>query len=203
MVKAFTEQEKEWIEQELVVKGRELFGQFGLKKTSIKDLTEAVGIAQGSFYNFFGSKEELYFDILQKEEDVIRQGLLAKFFSADGDPQISRETLINFLKAGFVIIETNPLLKRIFVTDEYQRMLRKLPKEKLEEHFENDADVLVPLIIHLQEIGLIIHRKPEIIASAFRGIFTISLHKKEIGEEVYEETRDLLIELLVDGLMAE
>lgn len=203
MVKAFTDQEKEWIEQELIVKGRELFGQFGLKKTSIKDLTEAVGIAQGSFYNFFGSKEELYFEILQKEEEVIRGGLMAEFFSTDGDGQISKETLINFLKAGFEIIETNPLLKRIFVEDEYQRMLRKLPKEKLEEHFENDADVLVPLITHLQEVGLIIQRKPEIITSALRALIIISLHKKEIGEEVYDETRDLLIELFVDGLMTE
>ena len=31
-------------------------------------ITNTAGIAQGTFYNFFDSKEELYFEILEQEE---------------------------------------------------------------------------------------------------------------------------------------
>ena len=52
MARGFTEREKEIIRNDLINTGRELFGTYGLKKTSIEDLTKAVGIAQGSFYTF-------------------------------------------------------------------------------------------------------------------------------------------------------
>lgn len=199
MVKAFTDQEKEWIQQQLVEKGRELFGQYGLKKTSIKELTDAVGIAQGSFYNFFGSKEELYFEILQLEEEVIRGRLMAEHFPSDG--KITPQALKGLIRAGFEVIETHPIIRRIYVEDEYQRMIRKLPQEKLEEHLANDTDLLVPLIRQWQQAGWVIEQRPEVIASSLRALIMLSLHKKEIGEEIYDETIQLLIDLFVDGLM--
>ncbi|MEC1287550.1 TetR/AcrR family transcriptional regulator, partial [Bacillus paralicheniformis] len=75
----FTEKEKEAIRSALVQSGRELFAQLGLKKTSVGELTASAGIAQGSFYTFFDSKEELYFEILQQEEKKIRAQLEALF----------------------------------------------------------------------------------------------------------------------------
>ena len=36
-----------------------------LKKTSVDQLTKAVGIAKGSFYKFYESKEILFFAVLE------------------------------------------------------------------------------------------------------------------------------------------
>ena len=36
-----------------------------MKKTSVDQLTKAVGIAKGSFYKFFESKEMLFFAVLE------------------------------------------------------------------------------------------------------------------------------------------
>ena len=35
----------------------------GMKKTSVDQLTKAVGIAKGSFYKFYESKEMLFFAV--------------------------------------------------------------------------------------------------------------------------------------------
>ena len=43
MPKTFTEKEKEIIRNVLIQKGRELFGNYGLKKTSITELTMLQG----------------------------------------------------------------------------------------------------------------------------------------------------------------
>ena len=37
----------------------------GMKKTSVEQLTKAVGIAKGSFYKFYESKEVLFFAVLE------------------------------------------------------------------------------------------------------------------------------------------
>ena len=36
-----------------------------MRKTSVEQLTEAVGISKGSFYKFFESKELLFFTVLE------------------------------------------------------------------------------------------------------------------------------------------
>lgn len=74
----FTEQEKEQVRQSLLIKGRELFIQYGLAKTSIDDVILACGIGKGTFYKFFASKEELYFEILKNEEEVRETVLFEK-----------------------------------------------------------------------------------------------------------------------------
>ncbi|MCK4258879.1 MAG: helix-turn-helix transcriptional regulator [Halanaerobiales bacterium] len=78
MAKAFSDNEKKIIKNAIIEKGRELFGKYGFKKTAIGDLTKSTGISQGSFYSFFNSKEELYFEILEIEEQVIREKLLSE-----------------------------------------------------------------------------------------------------------------------------
>ncbi len=49
--------------------GERLFAQNGYRDVSIKDITGAAGLGMGSFYTYFGSKEELYAAIL----DIIEQ----------------------------------------------------------------------------------------------------------------------------------
>src|SRR5690625_5412597 len=63
------------IRNSLIEQGKFLFSKYGFQKTSIREITKDVGIAQGTFYSFFKSKEELYFVILESEEKGIREQL--------------------------------------------------------------------------------------------------------------------------------
>lgn len=44
--------------------GERLFSQNGYRDVSIKDITNAAGLGMGSFYTYFGSKEDFYSAIL-------------------------------------------------------------------------------------------------------------------------------------------
>ena len=66
MAKAFTEQEKEEIRRRLQDEGTRQFKEKGLKKVSVRELTQAVGIAQGGFYSFYDSKEALLLDCVDR-----------------------------------------------------------------------------------------------------------------------------------------
>ena len=67
-MKAFTDKEKQFVTEALMQKGKERFAAFGIKKTTVEDLTQSVNIAKGSFYLFFDSKEDLYFRNLMQEK---------------------------------------------------------------------------------------------------------------------------------------
>lgn len=63
----FTEKEREEIREELLETGQELVGVYGFNKTTIQDITEPVGIAEGTFYRFFDSKSEFFFRLMMED----------------------------------------------------------------------------------------------------------------------------------------
>lgn len=63
MPTAFTDEELEHIRSALIQAGIRLSKELGLQKMSVEKLTAAVGIAKGSFYMFFGSKEDFILEV--------------------------------------------------------------------------------------------------------------------------------------------
>ncbi|PAQ13500.1 TetR family transcriptional regulator [Bacillaceae bacterium SAOS 7] len=194
----FTNEEKEKIYRSLLEQGRQLFSTHGLKKTSIGDLTKAVGIAQGSYYLFFQSKEELYFAVLEQEEETIRTYLVEKYFSTGA---FSKEQFREFLRESFAIMEENPFIQQLHQDGLLETLFRKIPADKLEQHFANDSAFLLPFIEDAQANGVLIQKDPETIVSLIRSMVLLSLQKEKIGVAHYEETIELLIELVTNGLM--
>ena len=68
---AFSEEQNESIRKELIREARHCGVTIGMRKTSVEQLAEAVGISKGSFYKFFDSKELLFFAAL---EDIHTEG---------------------------------------------------------------------------------------------------------------------------------
>ncbi|KZN24649.1 hypothetical protein A4G99_09885 [Haladaptatus sp. R4] len=65
----FTDEERDEIRSELLDTGRKLLSVYGFKKTTIGDITEPVGIAEGTFYRFFDSKSEFFLELFLREHD--------------------------------------------------------------------------------------------------------------------------------------
>ena len=54
---AFTDEQNEQIRNDLIRAARRYGITIGMRKTSVEQLTEAVGISKGSFQQLFGIKE--------------------------------------------------------------------------------------------------------------------------------------------------
>jgi|SRR5690625_3643119 len=200
MSRRFNKNQKKFIRNSLIEQGKILFRQYGFQKTSIHEITKSVGIAQGTFYNFFDSKEELYFIILEHEEEKIKKQLTQIDMLKEHDP---KEAIKQVLRDLIKTVETNPLIRELYFGNNMKNILRKLPSETLDKHIQNDASALEPLIEMWKNEGIILKKSPEIIAGILRSLFVLTLHQNEIGEAIYEETLDLFIELIVDGIVME
>ena len=83
---AFTDYETEQLHKALLKETRRCAVTLGMKKTSVDQLTKAVGIAKGSFYKFYESKEMAFFAAAKEaplpRSDVGRPPFLCNAWSA-------------------------------------------------------------------------------------------------------------------------
>ena len=50
---------------------KKMFGRYGLRKTSIDEVARMARVAKGTIYNYFGSKDQVYLEVLRREANEI------------------------------------------------------------------------------------------------------------------------------------
>ncbi|WP_435363256.1 TetR/AcrR family transcriptional regulator [Haloarchaeobius sp. DYHT-AS-18] len=195
----FSEVERERIRERLVEEGRDLFSHYGLKKTTIADLTEPVGIATSTFYQFFDSKEALYVEILEREGERLMPQVMAPLEEHD-DPEAA---IVAFLEGIMDVIETNDLIRQvIFEPDEAARLRAQFSDKEAAARREEKLAYLMPYVEAWYEAGKVQGPAPDIVANAIRSVTLLSLHQEELDPARYDETRDLVIRAVAKGLTA-
>lgn len=69
--RVFTEKEREEYRQKMLDAGFDLLKQYGMTHMSVAKITEAAGIGVSTFYNFFSSKEEYVYMVIQNRKKMI------------------------------------------------------------------------------------------------------------------------------------
>ena len=193
----FSEAERERIRERLLAEGRDLFAQYGLTKTTIGDLTDAVGIANSTFYQFFDSKMDLYVKVLEQEGAQLVPKLVAPLEEHD-DPETA---IVAFLTTLMDEIETNPLVERLLVdTEEMERLREYHTDAERRQDREESLGYILPHVQSWYEAGEVSGPNPRVIASAIRSVSFLTLHRDDIGEDLYPATRDLVIRSVAAGL---
>ena len=93
MPTAFTDEETERIRSALIQAGIRLSKELGLQRMSVEKLTAAVGIAKGSFYLFFGSKEDFILAVAEYMGAQTQKMLLSRL---NGRRQMSAHEFMEF-----------------------------------------------------------------------------------------------------------
>ena len=171
---AFTEEQNEIIRRDLIRAARHCGITVGMRKTSVEQLTEAVGISKGSFYKFFDSKELLFFAVL---EDIHTECFTAAQSSLQENkalnPADRAETAI--LAACRWLSETKAL---VFIEKDAEFLLHRLPEGIKTAHYHDDETHIRAL---LEEVGLQPKGGMALAAATVRGLILTVSHQEQIG----------------------
>lgn len=78
----FSEEKRKELEKDIKAAALRMFGEKGIRNTTVSEIAQSVGIAKGTFYNFFESKGALICSIIddydQKAYDRIYERLGSK-----------------------------------------------------------------------------------------------------------------------------
>lgn len=198
MPKIFDEREKAWIRRKLLDTARDTIVRFGFKRLSVEELAKSAGIATGTFYGFFPSKEALFFELLEEEEARIRQDVTE---AAEREDVMDGRAVERLLRRSFALMSESAVLRELLEPGMLESLMRKLPPEKLTANLIGDENALLPVVRRWQQAGLLPGVDPVLVVSLIRAIVLVSLHRREIGAERYEATLDLLIGVVAAGIV--
>jgi AcrR family transcriptional regulator len=198
MPRAFTDTEKQTIRARLMEAGRACFLRYGLKKTTIEDLVKPAGIAKGSFYLFFESKEALYVEIMFEEIPVIMDRLIKASFESTSDV---RDAIVRFQRALVAEIETNAM-SRVVLEDpqELARLLEQLDSDDFLERSMGLFTRVTDVLQKAQKQGAMIAGDPQELAQMLGMIKILPLYKEKIGAAAYPGLVERMSEVIADGL---
>ena len=93
------------VEQRMLESGKTLFGRLGYHEVNIHEITREAGVAVGTFYNYFDSKEAFYGEVIHLVSHEIRS-----FISRNLDTSLPRldQELQGMLLFSFYVTSVDP-----------------------------------------------------------------------------------------------
>lgn len=185
--KSYSEQEREYIKNRLKEEAAKCLAIYGVRRTTVDEIVKRVNIPKGTFYLFYKSKELLLFEVIQEQQENVNHELF-KAISSISEKELSAETLTEIVFRFFKMTEEMLILKLVDI-NEMELLTRKLPREIVEEHFQEDTNAIERIIALLptkKEVDV------KVVSAVFHAIYYTTLHKAAIGEQ-YDKTLRTLI----------
>ncbi len=165
----------------------------GLKKTSVTDVANSAGIASGTFYKFFDSKEEFVYQIV-----VYKRGKIKEYFrELAKNGRLDKEAFRKVLTK--VTLEDNNLFDHL---DE--REMKMLTARWPEEYWKNDSNDEMTaewLLNSLDGVRRDINMK--VFVNLFKSLSLIRYGRSKMYEEQYEETIGIYIDAIIRYVFGE
>ena len=197
LARAFDEKERLIVKKTCLDAGTEFFGQNGFEKTSIDEITRKAGVAKGTFYTFWPSKESFFFACLERAELQFQEEVILPLLSSPGHPA---DILGCILSELFALTEEYPIIRQAMDPDLIRRLSRKLPPKVLEEHIRKDRGEFAGIMSAWDPQVFNPGISPEVFDGLFKGLLMMSLHRNIIGDDVYSDVINTISRIFSSGL---
>lgn len=181
----FTDEQNRLICRNLIREARCCGVTVGMRKTTVEQLANAVGISRGSFYKFFDSKELLFFAML---EDIHTE-----CFAAAQNALQENAALLPAGRAAAAILAACRWLSEakafVFIENDAEFLLHRLPEEVKTAHYHDDETHIRTL---LEASGLQPKGGMALAAATVRGLILTVSHQGQIGA-LYPQVLETLV----------
>ena len=144
----------------LLTAAERVFGDLGYHDASITKVTEAAGVAQGTFYKYFASKQEIFDELVRDLNLRVRRAMSEG--ARRGSTRAERERL--GFEGFFHFTSEHPTLYRVIRQAEF------VSPAVLQEHYSRIAAGYVTGLEKAMADGEIAAADPQVLAWALMGI---------------------------------
>jgi len=182
---------------EIYTAGKELFSTKGFKDTNVSDITKRAGVAVGTFYNYYPSKEKLFMEIYIDENARHKKYLLDTVDLA-GDPLSVVKEITALNVRG---MQADPILRQWFDPHVSAKLERLFREEDGLDSVDFFYDIFLDLVKRWQDEGKMRSDiDSEMIMMLFAAVINIDLHKEEIGTQYFPQLLEYMLDFLMKGL---
>lgn len=183
----FTDEEQKEIKENLFYAGIELICELGVQRTTVDKLTKKCGIAKGSFYLFYSSKEEYLMALAMFASEQTSKMLKKKLA---GRQQMTTAEFFEFFKE--YLYSDYDLMGSLRINDFFWL------KEHMSDYHLFDPDE--QMITMKQWLGLMSDAKADIdtgtVVNLIKAIYAMREHRDNLVESSLDNSIDILLKTL-------
>ncbi|UZQ50039.1 TetR/AcrR family transcriptional regulator [Clostridium kluyveri] len=178
--------------------GRELFSSKGFKDTSIAEITKMAGMATGTFYNYYPSKDKLFMEIYLEENVKLKRNIMESVDLEASPIDVMKKIMFLNLKG----MTSNPILKEWYNRDVFNKIEQSFREENGFDCVAFLYDNFIEIVKKWQIEGKMRNDiDAEMIMAIFSALVNIETHKEEIGLRYFPQVLEYLAEFTMEGLM--
>ena len=196
--RAVSAQDKSQRRDEIMAAAKEVFARKGFHDTTIADIAKRAGLAYGSIYWYFDSKDELFHALMAVEESALRSHVAAAVGARqDGDGEAPFRTAV---QATFEFFESDKATVKLLFRDAYAL------GDRFEKHlggiYERFIDDIESVIVVAQQRGEMVAAPPRMVAYTLAALIGQLAHRRLSTDDgvTAAEVADFVVTLVLNGL---
>ena len=203
--RAVSDEDKSARRGEIMASAKKVFARRGFHATTIADIAKQAGLAYGSVYWYFDSKDELFHALMAVEESALRNHVTAALahLSKVGPPAESageEAPLRTAVQATLEFFEADKATVKLLFRDAYAL------GDRFEKHlggiYERFIDDIETFIVAAQERGQVVAAPARMVAYTLAALVGQLAHRRLNTDDdvTAAQVADFVVALVLDGL---
>lgn len=197
--RAVTDEEKSQRRDEIMAAAKVVFARRGFHATTIADIAKQAGLAYGSIYWYFDSKDDLFHALMAVEEDSLRthlQSALTALPDGAGGEALFRQAV----QATLEFFEADKAVVKLLFRDAYAL------GDRFEKHlggiYERFVDDIEAYVVRAQDRGTFVAAPPRMVAFSLAALIGQLAHRRLSTDDGVraDVVADFVVSLVLDGL---
>jgi AcrR family transcriptional regulator len=200
--RAVSDQDKSQRRDEIMAAAKEVFARKGFHATTIADIAKQAGLAYGSIYWYFESKDDLFHALMAVEEEALRAHVSAALAALGAPPESAggEAPFRAAVQVTFEFFEADKATVKLLFRDAYAL------GDRFEKHlggiYERFIDDIETFIVVAQERGEVVAAPPRMVAYTLAALIGQLAHRRLSTDDgvTAGEVADFVVSLVLDGL---
>ena len=187
--------------QEILAVATLAFQELGFEGTSMSEICQRVGGSKATIYNYFSSKEELFFEVMYEQTDKEFEAVVVLLSAVR--PEV-RETLLDFGKGLLKLLYAPEVVavRRMMIAESGRSDLGKLCFERGPKRAQ---DHLATYLQSVMQAGMLREADPQIAARHLLGLLESEIYELfilKVQEKIGKKELEQIVIRAVDVFMA-